>query len=176
LAADRRQPRTARPPSPPADPYSLALRWLGLRELSTFQIRRRLRDREVPAGRVEEIVDRLTRDGALDDLRTARACARTHALVKRHGPHRVARTLQALGIAADTAAQAIGEVFGGTDEEELLTRSLDRRLGHGRRSIRDRNEHRRLYAYLLRQGFSSPAIAALLRARSRPEARGEDES
>lgn len=159
----------------PRDPYISCLTWLARRELSEHQIRRRLQARDVPAGVLEEVVVRLRRAGALDDLRTARACARTHALVKHRGPHRVARELDALGIDRAIAAQAMREVFDQTDEQDLIARLLDRRLARQGHVIRDRGEYRRLYGYLLRQGFTASAVRASLRARARPAAAADEE-
>lgn len=159
----------------PLNPYGLCLTWLARRELSESQIRRRLQAREVPAGVLEEVVLRLRRAGAVDDLRTARACARTHALVKHRGPHRVARELDALGIDRTIAAEALHEVFDQTDEQDLIARLLDRRLARQQRVIPDRAEYRRLYGYLLRQGFTASAVRAVLHARTRRSATPEEE-
>jgi len=91
------------------------------------------------------------------------------------GAHRVARELDALGIDRAIAAQAMREVFGQTDEQDLIARLLDRRLARQGHVIRDRGEYRRLYGYLLRQGFTASAVRASLHARARPAAAPEEE-
>lgn len=159
----------------PQDPYTLALKWLALRELSEFQIRQRLRRRQVEPDTIDEVVARLQRGKALDDLRTARASARTDALVKRHGRYRVLRHVEALGIDRELARRAVAEVFAEVDEEDVLDRALTRRLGQGRRVITDRAEYRRLYRYLVNQGFEPSAVSALLRARSRSSVETDEE-
>jgi regulatory protein len=151
----------------PADPYVLALGWLARRELTAFQIRQRLGARQVPSGSIDEVLGRLRRRGALDDRRTALAVARTAVVVKRHGRHRVLRQLEAIGIDRALAQRAVGEVFESLDEQALLDQALARRLGRTRRIGTDPAERRRLYAYLVRQGFDASAVSARLRARFR---------
>lgn len=155
---------------PPTDPYGLSLKWLALRELTERQLRQRLAARQVPGGSIDEVVRTLQSNGTLDDRRTALAAARTDALVKRHGRFRVSQHLAALGIARDLARRVVQEVFAEIDEEELLERALARRLGRTRRLVKDTGEYRKLYGYLVRQGFDPSAVANLLRERARPAA------
>jgi regulatory protein len=160
--------------TPPPDPYSLSLRWLALRELTELQLRQRLAARRVSARSIDEVVRRLKTEGALDDRRSALAAARTAALVKRHGRHRVAQHLAALGVAREVALGVVQEVFAEIDEPEMLEQALARRLGRTRRLVKDPAEYRKLYGYLVRQGFEPSAVANLLRNRARPSARPED--
>lgn len=157
------------------DPYPLCLKWLATRELSEFQIRQRLESRQVAPDTIEEVVAKLHRAGALDDRRTALACARTNALVKRHGRHRVIRQLESIGIDRDLARRAVHEVFEDVDERELMERALASRIGKRGRAIRDPGEYRRLFAFLIRQGFDASAVSALLRSRARSTARSDEE-
>ena len=159
---------------PPADPYALSLKWLALRDLTERQLRQRLAARQVPARTIDDVVRTLKSNGTLDDRRTALAAARTAALVKRHGRYRVARHLAALGIDRNLARHVVQDVFADIDEGELLERALARRLGKTRRSVKDAAEYRRLYGYLVRQGFDPSAVTTLLRDRSRPADRPED--
>ena len=163
------------PPKTPSDPYSLSLRWLALRELSGFQVRQRLRARQVPPQTIDDVIAKLETGGALDDRRTALASARTEALVKRHGRTRVMRQLQSMGIDREVAGSAVREVFEAVDEHELMERALAGRIGHRDRTISDPAEYRRLFAFLVRQGFDAPAVSALLRARARAAARPDEE-
>ncbi len=150
------------------------MKWLALRELTERQLRQRLAARQVSAGSIDEVVGALKSNGALDDRRTALAAARTDALVKRHGRSRVTQHLAVLGIERDLARRVVQEVFAEIDEQELLERALARRLGKTRRSVKDAAEYRKLYGYLVRQGFEPSAVATLLRQRARPAARPEE--
>jgi SOS response regulatory protein OraA/RecX len=160
---------------PPVDPYSLALKWLAVRELSEQQTRQRLRSRQVSPDTIEEVVTRLQAAGALDDHRTALACARTDALIKRHGRHRVVRQLESIGIDRDLARRTVDEVFEGVDEQDLMERALAGRMARRGRTISDPAEYRRLFSFLIRQGFEASAVNALLRSRARGAARSDEE-
>ena len=159
----------------PIDPYSLALKWLAARELSEQQTRQRLRSHQVSPDTIEEVITRLRGTGALDDRRTALACARTDALIKRHGRHRVMRQLESIGIDRDLARRTVDEVFKGVDERDLMERALAGRMARHGRTIRDPAEYRRLFSFLVRQGFEASAVNTLLRSRARGAARSDEE-
>lgn len=148
-----------------ASAYATALRMLARRELSTSQIRDRLKQRGFTRDAIEEAVSRLTTNGVLDDARVARAVTRTRAHVKRQGRQRVARELTLIGIPEEIAAQALADVFGELDEQALLEQALERRL-RGRISLSDPAARRRIVAALVRQGFASGAVMRALRTRS----------
>ena len=148
-----------------ADAYVTGLRLLAGRELSESQLRTRLERREFDDVDVDAAVERLRQEGALDDLRTARACARTEAHVKRHGRLRVLRQMHALGISRGIAQQAVAEVFADVDEDELLVRALEKRL-RGTAPL-DNATARRVQRYLLAQGFEAARVNAVLRERIR---------
>jgi regulatory protein len=142
--------------------YLDGLRLLGRRELSVAELRARLLDRDHSAGDVDAAIAHLLETRALDDERVARAYARTAATVKGRGRLRVMRELHAMGIANDTVAAALADVFGDLDERTLIARALQKKL-RGRPRIASTAEHARLYQYLMRQGFSPAVSAAALR-------------
>jgi SOS response regulatory protein OraA/RecX len=135
---------------------------LARRELTVEGVRSRLRDREYSDTEISAAVDRLLETGALDDARVARAHARTAAAVKGRGRLRVVRELHAMGVARQTAAEAVAEVFADLDERTMIARALQKKL-RGRTKLRDHGERARLYQFLMRQGFSTAAVAAALR-------------
>ena len=135
---------------------------LARRELTVEGVRSRLRDREYSNTEISAAVDRLLETGALDDARVARAYARTAAAVKGRGRLRVVRELHAMGVARQTAAEAVAEVFGDLDERAMIAKALQKKL-RGRAKLRDQGERARLYQFLMRQGFSTAAVAAALR-------------
>ena len=147
------------------DPYSVALAMLARRELSTSQVRGRLRRKNYSTEAIEVAVHRLRQTGALNDERTAIASARQSAIIKLHGRRRALQKIESLGINGQQAHAAVNEVFDEVDEQDLLERALARRL-HGR--ITDRAQFRRLYQYLIRQGFDGSMAVAALKARDTP--------
>lgn len=92
----------------------------------------------------------------------AKALARHHVQVKHRGRARVARELESAGIDRETARAAVRDIFGDVDEAALVERAIARRL---RGPIRDVGQFRRVYCYLLRQGFSAAAALRALKAR-----------
>src|SRR5919106_2771689 len=96
--------------------YLDALKLLARRELSVEELRARLLDRDHTRDEVGAALERLLEAAALDNGRVARAHARTAAGVKGRGRLRVMRELLAMGIANDTAAAAVADVFGELDE------------------------------------------------------------
>jgi SOS response regulatory protein OraA/RecX len=146
----------------PAAARALVLRWLGQRELTTSQARQRLRRRHYAEPAIAAALDALTAEGLLDDGRAARARARHDVAIKRRGPGRALRQVQALGVDRDTARAAVAEVFADVDQDALLAEALGRRLRQQPLPA-DRKALARLYGWLVRQGFDADKVSALLR-------------
>jgi regulatory protein len=146
--------------------YVAGLNLLARRELAEAQLRTRLVRLKFEDDEIDAAMTRLRRERALDDHRTALACARTQAGIKHRGRARVVRQIEALGIDRDIARDAVAEVFAELDESALLEQALDRRLRHGV-SLSDPAALRRVHRYLLGQGFDPGRVAALLRLRAK---------
>lgn len=147
-----------------ADAYVTALRLLARRELSEAQVRTRLARREFELTDIDAAVARLREERALDDRRTAAACARTEAHVKRRGRLRVLRSVEALGIDRSLARTVVAEVFADLDEDALIARALDSRLRRGP-GLDEAAVARRVHRYLLAQGFDAGRVHAAIRSR-----------
>jgi SOS response regulatory protein OraA/RecX len=158
-----------RPPDPdeltPAAARALVLRWLGQRELTVSQARQRLQRRHYDPQSIGTTLEALAAEGLLDDNRAARARARHDVAIKRRGPGRVLRQVQALGVDRDVARAAVADAFADIDQEALLADALDRRL-RGQTMPSDRKALARLYGWLVRQGFEADRVSALLRRRT----------
>ena len=149
-----------------SDAYLVGLELLARRELSEAQLRSRLARRQFSDGDIDTAVERLSRERALDDRRTARSCARREVVVRRRGRIRALRQIEALGIASDTARSAVDEVFDEVDEAMLLEQALERRLKSGL-TLDEPSTVRRVHRYLIGQGFDPAHVATLLRRRAR---------
>jgi regulatory protein len=143
--------------------YVTAIRLLAGRELSAAQLRNKLADREHTPDDIERAISLLLEQGSLDDARVARAYVATALGIKGRGRLRIQRELQAMGIDRDVAAQALGEAFGDVDERALIKKALDKKL-RGRATIDSPAAYARVYQFLMRQGFSPAAVAAVMRA------------
>lgn len=137
---------------------------LARRELSERQLRDRLARRGYQRDDIDAAVARLKADRSLDDTRVAGAMARHEVAVKRHGRLRAQRQLEAAGLPASLARTALDDVFSAIDHDALITAALERRL-RGARGIEDDAEFRRLYRFLIGQGFDSDLVLKTLRAR-----------
>ena len=142
--------------------YADALRLLARRELTEKQLRDRLLDRDHSREEIDRVIAHLLESRTLDDERVARAYARTASGVKGRGRLRVMRELTEMGVARQTATEAVAEVFADVDERGLIAKALQKKM-RGRPRIADPAEHARLYQYLMRQGFTPAAIVAALR-------------
>jgi regulatory protein len=148
-----------------ASAYLDGLTLLARRELSEAQLRQRLARRAHDEDAIDDAVARLKVERALDDARVAAAIARTESAHKGRGRRRVTQAIARAGIGRDTARRATDEAFGALDEDAHLAAALDKRLRG--RGIADEAERRRLFRYLLGQGFESGRILAALKARRR---------
>ena len=144
--------------------YVAGLTLLARRELAEAQLRERLARRKFNQEDIDAAVARLRLEGAVNDRRTAVACARTEVRLRHHGRARVVRRIEALGIARDVAREAVAEVFTEIDETELLEHALDRRLRRGL-TLNDPLAVQRMHRYLVGQGFDPSAVTGLLRRR-----------
>ena len=156
-----------------ADAYVTALRMLARRELSEAQVRQRLTRKEFQFEEIDAAVERLRSTRSLDDRRTALACARTEALVKRRGRLRVLRQVESLGIDRDIARAAVAEVFADVDEDATIENAIDRRLRGADTSRPTPAALRRVQQYLLRQGFDIGKVNTAIRRRARAHANHE---
>ena len=147
--------------------YIAALKMLGGRELSEWQLRQRLTRRGHADDAIDAAVERLKADRRLDDERAARALAHAETSLRKRGKLRVTRRLQEAGIAPAIAQRAIHETFQTIDADALLESALHKRL-RGRDRIADERAFQRLYRYLVGQGFEPDRVLALLRRHKAP--------
>ena len=152
----------AQGPKLKASAYVDGLQMLARRELSEAQVRQRLLRKGHDAEAVDAAVDRLRGERAINDERAAEAIAQAETRAHRRGKLRVRRQIEQAGIAPATARHAIDEVFEGIDDEALLEEALARRL-KGRERLADEAEFRRLFRYLVGQGFEPDRVMAILK-------------
>ena len=133
---------------------------LARREMSEVQVRRRLTLLGHDGTSIDAAVERLTAERSLDDVRMAGALARTELRLRPRGRRRITERLEAAGIAADLAEQAVEDAFHDVDIDALLAAALAKRHRGGPLAERDLP---RLYRALTAQGFEPDRVMALLR-------------
>jgi regulatory protein len=142
--------------------YLDALHMLARRELSVWQLRERLTEREHDRADIDLAIEHLLENGSLDDGRVARAHVQTALKVKGRGRLRIQRELLEMRIDKDVAAEALASAFGEVDERSLVRTALQKKLRGGTK-IATPAEYARVYQFLMRQGFSPSVVTAALR-------------
>ena len=145
------------------DAYTIALTLLSARELSESQLRTRLKRRKFDEEDIEAAVSRLKADRTLNDRRVATAIARMESSIKHRGRARVVQKLRQSGIDADTADDAVREVFQEINEGELLDHAFERKMRG--KTVKDLDEkgRARIVRALVAQGFTFDAVMKRLR-------------
>jgi regulatory protein len=133
---------------------------LGRRDYTANELTARLTERGYEPPDVAAALETLASERFLDDARAARAHVRTASRVKGRGRLRIRRELEARGIDADIALDALAEISP-EDEAEAIARLLSRQ----REALESPEGRDRLFRKLLRRGFSADAIAKALKAR-----------
>jgi regulatory protein len=141
-----------------ADAFTVALTLLSARELSETQLRARLTRRKLDPDDIDSALARLKADRTLDDRRVAQAIARMESAIKHRGRVRVIQKIRQAGIDGTIAEDAVNQVFGDLDEDELLQRALDRRLRGRSGEDLDERSRGRIVRSLVAQGFHLGAI------------------
>lgn len=150
------------------DLYEAAIRALMRRAHSVHEIKKALELRAESKTMVKNVLDRLKREGLIDDSRYAKQFARQRAQIRRQGRFRIARDLRARGVADRHIEEALA-VGASTAEEALLVRKrIERKLKLLRGEMDDR-KLASLYRSLLRAGFPSDIIRREIRAMTREE-------
>ena len=144
--------------------YLDALKMLARRELSEAQVRQRLARRGHEADAVEQAIEKLRTERALDDERVAETIARTQSLARGRGKFRVRQEIEAAGIGRAVADRAVAEAFKDVDSNALLDAAIARRL-RGRTGAFDDRVFKRLFRYLVGQGFEPDRVLRALKAR-----------
>ena len=109
-------------------PYTTGLSLLARRELTSTQLRNRLTNKGFTPEAVNDSIQQLKKEGALDDRRTAGMYARQSALIKHRGPRRAILDIVALGIADGIAREVVSQTYEEVDTQLVIQRALDRRL------------------------------------------------
>jgi regulatory protein len=154
----------ARRPKPAPDPNSetaartVALRLLTVRPRGAVDLSRTLRTRGFSSAAVDPAIERLVREGWLDDLAAARSLVRTRGA--RYGRARIARELSALGFSRDTASRALEE---SSEAEEKALRKAFEAAWRKAAGFDPPARRRRVRAALRRRGFSAAAISAMMK-------------
>jgi len=136
---------------------------LAARQRSVEELRARLLSgRGATKANVDEVIARLREYGYLDDAKFAQSYASVRLRERALGRRRLERDLSLKKVDKQTASAALDEVFESTPEEELIERAIAKRI-RLRGKPQTREEAKKLFDHLLRQGFAFELVSERVR-------------
>ncbi len=144
--------------------------YLGRRDRTVLEVRRRLELERVDPKTIGRAIDELTRAGYLDDARYAVRFAEDRRSLDSWGAERIERRLRTVGVSADHVQAALAR-HGASDEREAAVTALQRRYAVPPATPRERE---RALGFLVRKGYALELAYEAVRAHERdaPELSG----
>lgn len=142
-----------------------ALDLLAVRARSGRDLRIRLRRAGAEDADITWAIDRLVRQGLLDDSAYARQVARARVLGGGVSRRKVVTELRRRGVSAETADEAIDATLSEVDldEEGAALQAAQKRM-RSLSSLEPAVQRQRLYAYLARRGFEGDVVRRVIAA------------
>ena len=142
---------------------------LAAKQRSVEELRERLlAGRGATSELVETVIERLREYGYLDDERFAQSYASLRIQQRPIGRQRLQRDLHLKKIDKQTVDAALDQVFDQTPEADLIDRAIAKRI-RLRGRPRSREEAKKLFDHLLRQGFAFELVGEKVRALAKSE-------
>jgi regulatory protein len=148
--------------------YDSAVRALMRRAHSLHELKKSLERRTDDRSMIKAVLDRLKRQGLIDDARYAKQFTRQRAEIRKQGRYRIARELRARGIPDRHINVALEESAKSADESLVVRQRIERKLKLFRGEI-DERKIASLFRSLLRAGFTADIIRTQLRAVTRED-------
>jgi regulatory protein len=143
--------------------HIFALKALARRDHSEAELRRKIADRGISAGIIDDLVDRLKESGYLDDRRFALRWAESAVRNGKGYGVRLRFELSRRGIPDDVASEISERIRAEYDEAEAIRALVDRKFSGFVTENSDERHKRRVISYLQRRGFSISAILQVFR-------------
>lgn len=131
----------------------IALRQLDFCARSSYELQQAMVNKGVPQQAAQEVIERLTRVGLIDDEEYAKMLVRTRHLERGLARRALKVELDRKGIAPDLAEQALSQID--EDDELHAARSIVAKRVGNMQNVEPKRRRQRLYAALARRGFSS---------------------
>lgn len=148
--------------------FQRAAKLLAAKPRSIAELRERLAERCPSKTVIETVIARLREYGYLDDERYALSYASSKVRQQPIGRRRLELSLAKRKVDRAVADEALDQVFAETSEEDLLDRALAKRIRlRGRPKTRE--EAKKLFDHLLRQGFPFELVSEKVRAVSKAD-------
>ena len=146
--------------------FQRAAKLLAAKQRSVEELREKLSTtRGATRPVIDEVITRLREYGFLDDAKFAQIYASLRLRERPLGRRRLQRDLWLKKIDKQTAETALDEVFESTPEEELIERAIAKRI-RLRGKPKTREDAKKLFDHLIRQGFEFELVSDKVRALS----------
>lgn len=156
--------------SPQAVAREIALRRLSVRARSRKELAQDLKSRDVPADVAEEVLNRFTEVGLIDDAAFAQEWVEARG--RRSGASRLRQELRLKGVAEEHIADA---TEGRADDDLVNARVLAARKAASMAGLDKIVQQRRLTAFLGRRGFSNAVIRSVVAQTFEVQPVGDDD-
>lgn len=144
--------------------FHRAAKLLAAKQRSVEELREKLSTtRGATKAMVDEAIARLREYGYLDDAKFAQSYASLRLRERPIGRRRLQRDLWLKKVDKQTVESALDEVFESTPEEDLIDRAIAKRI-RLRGKPQTREEAKKLFDHLLRQGFEFELVSEKVRA------------
>jgi len=151
-----------------AELYNAATRILMRRAHSMHEMKQALGHRTEDEALIQAILERLKREGLLDDARYAKQFVRQRTEIRRQGKFRIARDLRARGVPDQHIEAALNDSAQEHDEAAMVRQRIERKLRATQGEI-DEKKLASLYRSLLRAGFSADVVRREVKSITREE-------
>lgn len=149
--------------------FQRAAKLLAAKQRSVEELREKLSTtRGATKAMVDEAIARLQEYGYLDDAKFAQSYASLRLRERPIGRRRLQRDLWLKKVDKQTAETALDEVFESSPEAELIDRAIAKRV-RLRGQPKTREDAKKLFDHLLRQGFEFELVSEKVRALSKTE-------
>jgi len=139
-----------------------ALDYLAHKPRTETEVRRKLKQRDVPAFVIDDVIARLYELEYLDDEAYAHDYARNRFSSKKYGPVRIRRELEERGIDRHLADEAVDTLFADENATEAAWSHAEKRWPRLAGEDDPRRRRQKMYRYLRRRGFRSDTIRPIL--------------
>jgi len=143
--------------------FDRAVNLLAFKQRSVSELRTRLLEKDwTNAEIVEEVIEKLTGYGYLNDVQFAKSFAASQIRQKPIGKRVLKQKLALKKLDKETVDEALEKAFEDTPEAEIIDRAIEKRLRiKGKPETRE--DAKKFFDFLLRQGFSFDLVRDKMR-------------
>lgn len=163
IESEDETPREINPEKARAKTFDRAVNLLTYKARSVKELRERLLEKDwTNEAIVDEVIEKLKSYNYLNDETFAKNLAASKLRQKPMGKRLLQQKLSMKKLDKETVESAMEKAFDETPEDELIDRAIAKRL-RLKGKPKDRDEAKKFYDYLLRQGFSYDLVSNKMR-------------